>query len=243
VRQKPVHLRCNIVRISALRTRPWARVRYYLSPPSIFGQIWDKIEALEKKESLVNLNSLGLVFSICLSRSRILTRTFIITKGGGDFWILNRDLYCEFWLFSPPFFWDSFFPLTSKFAAGGVGRPPRENFWVYSPKRFIFKALSPFYNVFFLLFHFLSLTPNFIFFPGWPLLCDFQKNHRSPLPPQSCKTVKNLEHLRPEITGGCPPPLLPPVVTSKYKWDDSYIVMGVVFGVNWAADFDNAIRF
>ena len=35
----------------------------------------------------------------------------------------------------------------------------------------------------------------------------------------------------------------PPAVTKKFKRNYRYIVMGVDFGVIWAADFDNAIRF
>ena len=35
----------------------------------------------------------------------------------------------------------------------------------------------------------------------------------------------------------------PPVVTSKFNEVDKYIVMGVEFGLIWAAEFDNAIRF
>ena len=34
----------------------------------------------------------------------------------------------------------------------------------------------------------------------------------------------------------------PPAITLKFK-DDRYTVTGVDFGVNWAADFNNAIRF
>ena len=45
----------------------------------------------------------------------------------------------------------------------------------------------------------------------------------------------------PETTGGRPPPPPPPAVTQKFKEDDRYIVMGINFGVIWAADFNNAI--
>ena len=45
------------------------------------------------------------------------------------------------------------------------------------------------------------------------------------------------------MTGRRPPSPPPPAVTSKFRWDDRFIVMGVDFGVIWAADFDNAIRF
>ena len=44
---------------------------------------------------------------------------------------LNRDINCALWSFPPPPFLDSFFPR-------------QINFWVYSPKRCIFKAFSPF---------------------------------------------------------------------------------------------------
>ena len=43
-----------------------------------------------------------------------------------------------------------------------------------------------------------------------------------------------------KITGGRPPPT---PATSKYNRYDRYVIMGVDFGVIWAADFDNAIRF
>ena len=34
-----------------------------------------------------------------------------------------------------------------------------------------------------------------------------------------------------------------PAVTPKFKGDDRYMVMGVDFGVIWAAEFNNVIRF
>ena len=45
------------------------------------------------------------------------------------------------------------------------------------------------------------------------------------------------------MTGRRPPSPPPPAVTSKFRWDDRFIVMVVDFGGIWAADFDNAIRF
>ena len=35
----------------------------------------------------------------------------------------------------------------------------------------------------------------------------------------------------------------PPAVTPKFKRYDRYIVIGIDFGVIWAADFNNTIRF
>ena len=50
------------------------------------------------------------------------------------------------------------------------------------------------------------------------------------------------EYSKPEFTGGRPPPPPPPAVAPKFQRDDRYIVMGINFGVIWAADFNNAIR-
>ena len=35
----------------------------------------------------------------------------------------------------------------------------------------------------------------------------------------------------------------PPAVMPKFKEDNRYMVMGVDFGVMWAAEFDNGITF
>ena len=35
----------------------------------------------------------------------------------------------------------------------------------------------------------------------------------------------------------------PPAVTSKFRGNVIYIVMGVEFGVIWAADFNNGIKY
>ena len=45
------------------------------------------------------------------------------------------------------------------------------------------------------------------------------------------------------MTGRRPPSPPPPAVTSKFRWDDRFIVMGVDFRVIWAADFNDVIRY
>ena len=63
-------------------------------------------------------------------------------------------------IISPPLLRFNFFP--RQISLQRIGRPPRDFFWVYSPKRCIFKAFSPFFNVIFLLF----LSPISFFYPN-----------------------------------------------------------------------------
>ena len=57
----------------------------------------------------------------------------------------------------------------------------------------------------------------------------------------------NLEIFKTVFTSVRPPPTPPltppPAVTPKFKRDDRCTVMGIDFGVIWAADFNKAIRF
>ena len=52
---------------------------------------------------------------------------------------------------------------------------------------------------------------------------------------------KTRNYRRPPAATPRRPP--PPAVTSKFNGYNRYIVMGVDFGVIWAADFNNGIRF
>ena len=56
-------------------------------------------------------------------------------------WKEYRDIYCEFWSFPPLLFWDSIFSPDKKVCGG---RGEAIFFWVYTPKRCIFKPFFPF---------------------------------------------------------------------------------------------------